>query len=115
MAAPLHKIVTNLHLNDGADPREAIDHNRDQSAVAQPEQIRLIGRLCIIGWFLGNRDALDQRMGLLGRQDRRLAFLDRVARAPHRMGRIRVDNMAGHKPVEEHANRGQVLFYGRRR
>ena len=66
-----------------------IDHHRDQRAVAQPEKIRLIGRLWIIGWFFGNGDALDQRMGLLDRQDRRLAFLDRVARAPNGMGRIR--------------------------
>ena len=51
-------------------------------------------------------------MGLLDRQDRRLAFLDRVARAPDGMGRIGFDNMAGHKPVEEHSNRGQVLLYG---
>jgi hypothetical protein len=28
------------------------------------------------------------------------------------MGRISVNNMAGHKPVKEHANRGQVLLYG---
>ena len=53
-AAALHEIVANLHLNDGADPGEAVDHDRDQSAVAQPEKIRLIGRLSIIGWFLGN-------------------------------------------------------------
>src|SRR5260221_14275084 len=51
-------------------------------------------------------------MGLLRRQDRRLAFLDRVARAPDGMGRISVNNMPGHQPVEEHANRRQVLFYG---
>ena len=44
-AAPLDKIVANLHLNDGADPGEAIDHHRNQSAVAHPEEIRLIGRL----------------------------------------------------------------------
>jgi len=75
----LHEIVANLHLNHGADPGEAVDHDRDQSAVAQPEEIRLIGRLCVIGRFLGNGDALEQRMGLFGRQDRRLAFLDRVA------------------------------------
>ena len=114
-AAPLDKIVANLHLNDGADPSEAVNHNRDQSAVAQPEEIRLIGRLCIIGWFLGNRDAFEQRMGLLSRQDRRLAFLDRVPRAPDGMGWISLNNMAGHKPVEEHANRGQVLLDGGRR
>jgi hypothetical protein len=83
----LHKIVANLHLNDGADAGEAIDHHRDQSTVTQPEKIRLIGRLWIIGWFLGNGDALEQRMGFLNRQDRRLAFLDRVAWA--------ADGMAG--------------------
>jgi hypothetical protein len=54
-------------------------------------------------------------MGFLNRQDRRLAFLDRVARAPDGMGRISVNNMAGHKPVEEHPDRGQVLLYGGRR
>jgi hypothetical protein len=58
MAASLDKIVANLHLNDGADPGEAVDHHRDQSAVAQPEKIRLIGRLWIIGWFLGNGDGV---------------------------------------------------------
>jgi hypothetical protein len=75
-AAPLDKIVANLHLNDGADAGEAEDHHRDQSAVTQPEKIRLIDRLGIIGWFLGNGDALEQRMGFLNRQDRRLAFLE---------------------------------------
>ena len=93
-------MVVELHLNDGTDPGEAVDHHRDQSAVAQPEEIRLLGRLWIIGRFLGNGDALEQRMGFLDRQDRRLAFLDRVARAPDGMGRIRFDNMAGHKPIE---------------
>ena len=53
-------------------------------------------------------------MGFLSRQDRRLAFLDRVARASDGMGRISVNNMAGHQPVEEHADRGQVLPDGGR-
>jgi hypothetical protein len=48
-AATLNKIVTNLHLNDGADPGEAKDHHRDQGAVAQPKQIRLSGRLFFFG------------------------------------------------------------------
>ena len=54
-------------------------------------------------------------MGFLGCQDRRLAFLETVARAPDGMGRISVDNMSRHQPVEEHANRGQVLLDRRRR
>jgi hypothetical protein len=45
----LDKIVANLHLNDGADPGEAVDHNRDQRAIAQAEKIRLIGRPRVIG------------------------------------------------------------------
>jgi hypothetical protein len=49
----LHEIVANLHLNDGADPGEAVDHDRDQSAIAQSEHIRLIGHLSIIGWLAG--------------------------------------------------------------
>jgi hypothetical protein len=39
-------------------------------------------------------------MGFLSCQDRSLAFLDRIARAADGMGRISVNNMAGHKPVE---------------
>src|ERR1700739_2051350 len=115
MAASLDKIVANLHLNDGADPGEAVDHHRNQRAVAQAEEIRLSGRLWIIGWFLGNGDALEQRMGFLNRQDRRLAFLNRVPRTPDRMGRISLYNIAGTQPVEEHANRSQVLLDGGRR
>jgi hypothetical protein len=48
-------------------------------------------------------------MGFLDGQDRRLAFLDRVARASNRVGWIGVDNMSGHQQVEQHANRGQVI------
>src|ERR1700757_793048 len=80
-----------------------------------PRRSGLIGRLWIIGWFLGNGDTFEQRVGLVSRQDRRLAFLDRLARTPDGMGRIRVDNMAGHQPVEGHADRGQVLLDGGRR
>ena len=89
----MDKIVANLHLNDGADPGKAEDHHRDQSAVPQPEEIRQIGRLGVIGWFLGDGDALEQCLGFLDCQDRRLAFLDRVAWAPDGMGRISVNNM----------------------
>ena len=62
-----------------------------------------------------DRNAVEQRAGLVGRKDRRLAFLDDVFRAAHGMGRVDVDDMAGDKPVEQHAQRGQVLLDGRRR
>ena len=54
-------------MNDGADPGEAVDHDPNERAVAQPEEIRLIGRLWIIGWLLrrilerGLRKALTER------------------------------------------------------
>jgi hypothetical protein len=48
----------------------------------------------------------------LDRQDRRLALFDRVAWTLDRMGRISVNNVARHQPVEEHPNRGQVLLRG---
>jgi hypothetical protein len=50
--------------------------------------------------ILGNGDTFEQRMGFLGCEDRRLAFLNRIARAPDGMGRISFNNMPGHKPVE---------------
>jgi hypothetical protein len=37
-AAPLNKIVANLHLNNGADPGEAVDHDPYERAIPQPEE-----------------------------------------------------------------------------
>src|SRR5258708_37199371 len=48
-AAPLDKIVGNLHLNDGADPGKAEDHHPEQSADPQPEATRQIDRLGSLG------------------------------------------------------------------
>jgi hypothetical protein len=75
-AAALHEIIRDLHLNDGADTGKAVDHDADQSAIAQTEQIGLV----CIGAFLdrfADRDAVQQRAGLLGREHRRFAFLNR--------------------------------------
>jgi len=41
--------------------------------------------------------------------------LNGVFRPAHGVGRIDVDHMAGNQPVEQHAQRGQVLLDGRRR
>src|SRR5271166_1844416 len=49
-AAPaLHEIIRDLHLNDGADTGKAVDHDADESAIAQTKEIRLAG----VGAFLG--------------------------------------------------------------
>jgi len=66
---PWDKIVANFHLNDGADPGETVDHNPNERAVAQPEEIRLIGRLCIIGWFLANEGTREIRVILYAKDD----------------------------------------------
>ena len=58
----------------------------------------------------------EQLTGLLGRQHRRFALLDDVFWAAHGVGRIHVEDVAGHQPVEEHAKRGQgLLDRGRRK
>ena len=59
-------------------------------------------------------DALEQLAGFLGRQDGRLAFSDDVFGAAHGVGGVHLQNVAGHQPVKEHAQRGQVLLDGGR-
>src|SRR5580693_1575776 len=59
-AAALHEIICDLHLKDGADTGKAVDHDADESAIAQTQEIGLAG----IGAFLrgfANRDAVEQR------------------------------------------------------
>ena len=48
---------------------------------------------------------------LVGSEDRRLALRHHVARAAHGVGRVGVDDVAGHQPIKQHAQRGQVLFH----
>jgi hypothetical protein len=69
----------------------------------------------VFGGGFHDRDAVEKRAGLVGGEDRRLALFDDVFWAAHGMGRIDVDHMPGDEPVEQHAERGQVLLDGRRR
>jgi len=69
----------------------------------------------VFGGGFDDRDAIEQRTGLVSRKDRRLAFFHDVFRAAHGMRRVDVDHMPGDKPVEQHAECGQVLLDGRRR
>lgn len=99
---PLIEEIVDIHGKRRADPREAIDHHADQRPVAQSDQ-----RL--------SRDAVDQRARLLRRQHRRLAFLDHMLRAAHRHRRVDPHDMAGDQPVEQHADRRELLLDARRR
>ena len=47
---------------------------------------------------------------LIGVQHRGLAGLDDMLRATHGMRRVGGDDLAGDQPVEQHADRGQVLL-----
>jgi hypothetical protein len=60
-------------------------------------------------------DADERLAGLVGIEYRRFASFDGVPRPSRGMGRIYLDDVAGHQPVEERAQRGEVLLYCWRR
>ena len=47
-------------------------------------------------------------------EHRRLAFFDDMLGPAHRGGRVLLDHLADDQPIEQHADRGQVLLDGRR-
>jgi hypothetical protein len=57
----------------------------------------------------------EQPAGLLLAEHRRFAALDDVLGPAHRMRRIDRENLADDEPVEQHADRGQMLLDGRSR
>jgi len=110
-ATALNKIVAHLHLEHGVDAREAVDHHRDERAVAQADEggfgaFRLaVARRVSCDWH-----TVEQLPRLFGRQHGRLAFFHDVFGAAHGVGRIHLKDVADHQPVEQHAERGQVLL-----
>jgi hypothetical protein len=98
-AALLHIEVFNLHSGGCTDAGEGVAHQADQSAIAQPEQGSGV-------------DRGQQRVHLLDREHGGLALANAVFRSPYRMGRVAFHDGSGHQPVEEHPDRGQVLFDG---
>ncbi len=86
-AAVLHENVLDLHRQSGADPREGIDHQSDQSAVAQAGRRRHI-------------NAVEKRARLDRIEHRRLAGLDHMPRPAHGGGRIDRRDLSRHQPVE---------------
>ncbi len=60
-------------------------------------------------------DRVEQPAGFFPRQHRRLALPDDVAGTAHRMGRVRLEHLAHHQPVEQPPQRREVLLDGGRR
>jgi hypothetical protein len=114
-AASLHEVIANLHLQHGAHARERVNHRGDQRPVAQANQRRFVGiRAAFARRVSLDQDAVEQIARFLGRQHGRLTLLDGVFRAAHGVGRVHVQDVARHQPIEQHTQRGQVLLDGRR-
>ena len=110
---PFGEIIFDLHADDGADAGEGVDHDADQRAIAQPDEQGTSLPTRRQGDLLFDLDAGEQLSGLFLAQHRRLAALDDVLRPAHRMRRVDGENLADDQPVEQHADRGQMLLDGR--
>lgn len=93
-------LVFDLHFKGGVHVGEGADHEADQCAVAQANDRAGV-------------DGVEQGSGLVGVEHRRLALLHDILEAAYRVGRVRLEDMAGDKPVEEHPQGCEVLFHGR--
>jgi hypothetical protein len=113
--SPLHKIIADLHLQNRADAGEAVSHGADQRPVAQAHEVGVIRCDTVFGGRPHDRDAVEQRAGFVCGDDRGFALFHDIFRSAHGVGRIDVDDMARNEPVEQHAERRQVLLDGRRR
>ena len=100
-----------LDRNDGADAREAVDHDANQRAVTEAHQPRHFGfRPVRQSDFLDDLYASGQLPGLLLSKDRRLATVHDMLGPAHRVRRVGGENLADDQPVEQHTDRGQVLL-----
>ena len=97
----LHIDVLDAHLLGGrADAGEGIGHQGNQGAIAQAH-----ARVACV-------DRFEQRAGLVRRQHRRLAFLHGMLRATDHAGGVGRHGLADDKPVEQHAQRGELQLDG---
>jgi hypothetical protein len=86
-----------VHGDDGADAGEGEGHDANQRPIPQPDDGRGV-------------DAVQQLPCLLGVQHRGLPGLDDVLRAAVRVSWVGGHDLAGDQPVEQHADRSQVLL-----
>ena len=87
-------------METAAETREAVDEHAEEGAVAQARKRREV-------------DAVEQGSSFCGGEDRSLAGLDDVFGSAHRCCGIEGEDLADDEPVEEHAQRGQVLLDAR--
>ncbi len=97
----LDKDVLDRHGERGADPAEAVDHQRDQRPVDQPYQCADVV-------------AVEQLPGLGRVEHRRLTFPNTVRRPAHRGSRVKRHDLAHDQPVEQVADGGELLLHRRR-
>ena len=100
-AAVLCERVLDCHPERRADPREGIDHEPDQRAIAQTGLRRDI-------------DAVEQRARLGRIEHWRLPARHDVPGPAHRAGRVDRHDLADHEPIEQMAQRREPLLDGRR-
>jgi hypothetical protein len=81
---------------------EAVYQESDQRPVAQPDDRRHI-------------DAVEELLGLVAVEHRRLALFDDVLGPAHGRGRVLFDDLADDQRVEQHAQCCEVLLDGRAR
>ena len=107
VAFALRVVVFHRHGDHGTDSGKRKKHRGQERPVAQADQVWNLA--AVLGLVL-HRDALEKRPGLLGGQDRRFSPGDDMLRPPDRVGRVDGHDLAGHQPVEEHADGGEVLL-----
>ena len=99
-ARSLGVVVGHAHGDRGRDTREAVDQHAEERAVGETCERRDV-------------DAIEKGPGLRGREYRGLAGVGDVLRPAHRARGIEGEDLADHEPVEEHAQRRQVLLDAR--
>ena len=102
--------VRDSHAERGTDSRKDENQQADHRAVAQANKRRFFCFSSGLTRLSGDRDAVQQLAGLFGREHGRLAFFHDVLGAAHGMSGVDVQDVADDQPVEQHAQRGQVLL-----
>lgn len=91
--------VFDLHSGGRSDAGEGVAHQSDQGAISKPKQGSSV-------------DRGQQLTHLLGREHGGFAFLDAVLRSSDGMSWVALHDVPCHQPIEEHTDRGEVLFDG---
>ena len=99
---PLRVVVRDPERDRGAHPREAVDEDAQERAVAEADQVRGV-------------DAVEEGPGLLRGEDGGFPGLDHMPRPADRARGVEGEDLTDDEPVEEHPERREVLLDSRRR